>query len=440
MPVDISQPLEGYAQLQFELKIETRTFPLYANVVRLEDATIHESVHDEAVTKFTLRTSTPDYVDAVLALNQANGTPLIRWRLGFGSGDDVRWLPWQLHFVYTFRAKQEGIGSGAGHFIVIETKGILGLADRGNKTVAHRGTVSQIVQRMLGDQDAVVEPTTGDGLWIQSYQSDHDFIRERLVRMARSAKGRGNYLFFARDNVVHFHSPEYQASLLDIVYNSSGGMKLVQIDRSQHQVNTGAAGTRLVMYDPYSGVQKEINSDPDLALRLADNVHRIDRIAGGQRNIMWHLGANRPEEPENFAQNAYEASRMECFEIKLSVEKLPPVRAGDFLRVTINPKEQVSSTWGGVYLVTQAEHLIRRGAIYSVYILRRGEFNSKPSVAPELASLGVQALQSEQKAQGVPLNLKAAQDSALTRSKGRSLTGGVYLTVQDPNKAIKPQT
>lgn len=439
--MDITQPFEGFAQLQYELKIASRTFPLYSNVVRLEDAIIEESVYDSSSTIFTFRTSSIDYVDRVMALNQAQGTPIMRWRLGFGAGDDVKWLPWQLNYVYKFTAKQEGVGEASGHYVAVHTKDLLGIGDRGSQTKAHRGSVSQIVHRIVGDQnDMVIEPTTGDGLWIQSYESDTEFIRQRIVRLARNSKGRGNYLFFTRDNVIHFHSPEYQARVLDLAYNQSSGMRLALSDNSQTQVGYGASGVRLILQDPYTGTSKEIESDPNLALRLADYIHRLDKIPGGDTNVMWHLGMNRPEEPGNLAQNQYEASRLECFELQLTVQKLHVARAGDFLRVTISPSESASSTWGGVYLVVNAKHAITRGAIQSVYTLRRGEYNSSPSVPPELHELGVDALKNEQKAEGVPLNVRAAQDSALTRSEGKSLTDGVYLTVQDPNKAIKPQT
>jgi hypothetical protein len=437
VPQDISIPYPGLARLQLELKIEQQTVQILSQAVQLDRAVFKETVYGPAVLVITLSTTTIDYVDRVLNLNQASGTPLMRWRLGFGSGSDTQWLPWQLYYVRGFTARQEGIGDASGHYVVLQCEDLLSLADRGNRTVAYRGTISQIVQRIFAGADTVVEPTSGDGVWYQSYQSDFNFVRSRLVRMARSAKGRGNYLFFARDNVVHFHSPEYQPNLLDLAYSTSGGMRLEQLDLSQKRVNTGAAGVRLVLHDPYSGVSKEIVSDPSRSLRFANFVHRLDSIAGGDLAIMWHLGANRPEEPENLAQNTYESARQECFEMRLTVDKLYPARAGDILRVTVNPKSSEDSRWSGAYLVTSASHAFIQGTLNSVYELKRGEYSNKPTVNPDIART-TNALSNPQQAQGVPINLRSVQDSALTRSSGKSLTGGVYLTTQDPNKAPIP--
>jgi hypothetical protein len=374
----------------------------------------------------------------VLKAVNASGTPLLRFRYGLGVPGTYVWSAWQSHLILSHEALPEGTGPSAGHTVKLYTGDLLRVLSRVVKIKAYRGTISKIVGEIAtanGLTDTVIEPTVGDGLWVQT-TNDADFIRDRLVCRAKSARGRGNYVFFVRDNVLHFHTFDYQTQIKELNYYAASHANLTLSDLSQSKLNAGASGVLLIVHDPYTGQSEEIKTDRNVALRLANSIHRLDKVVGAERTVGLHMSTDRLKEGAHIAQNAYESARSECFQLKFMVERTAPLRAGDLLRINVDPSAENASTWSGLYATVSANHQISKGAIQSVYILQRGEQLAAKGSTNSIRTLGVESLQDEQNAPGVEINVPEAQSSSLTRGAGKAVSSGVFLTVQDKNDAL----
>lgn len=443
MANDITQPVQGQAFLEFELRLPNQTIPYISALEVPETHRITETVFGYNQAEIGFTTTSTQFLDKILKALDTNGEPLIRWRMGLGIADGIQWIPWQLFYVYQYSAVFQGLGPTAGHYIKLTTRDLLHKIDRASKTQAHRGKVSAIIKKLAannGLNDLVVEDTEGESVWVQSYEGDFEFARQRLLKRARNAKGRGNYYLYVRDNVLHFHTIEYQTSIQDFNYYLSPATKLEAIDLAQAKINDGSAGVRVIYHDPYTGRSKEISSDPNQAVRLGNSIPRLDKITGAPRNIREHKINTQDENagPNALAQNAYEYARSECFTLKMQTSRTTFIRPGQLLRINIEPSAEATSSWSGLYLVASASHVIDHNALDSVYILQRGEQRVSRTTNNALAGYGVDTIEDSQNAPGYDLNLREAQASSLTKGAGKESSNGAYLSVQDRNSALSP--
>ena len=440
---NITAPVEGQAYVDYELVLPTGPIQLINPLVRFLGSTYSETVYGYAHANITIQTLTADYADRVLKALESTGSPFIRLRLGQGVPDHIAWTPWQLHYVRQYRGSFEGIGPTAGHQINLHTEDMLSLVDRASRTSAHRGKVSEIMQKLAdrnGLKNTVIEPTNTQGLWIQSYTGDFEFARQRLVRVARSAHNRGNYFLYARDNVLHFHTVDYQAEVKEMSYFNSSSERLHLASLPQEKIDMGSAGVRIVRHDPLTGESGEESSNPSAAIRYSNWISKLSSVNGAQRNFSFHISENKVTEAVNLAQNMYEAARQECYELQMQTTKTRLLRAGDILNLVLEPKSGQASTWTGLWLVATGSHSITKGAINSVYVLQRGELTALKGVSNALLSQGLNIVEDTQNAPGVSLNLQQTQVTQLTTGAGKTVGSGVFSQVQDPQKALVPKT
>lgn len=442
MSIDATHPVSAQGFLEFELKLPNQTATSAVRTIVMERSSVFETVFDHGRAEIQFRTTVTDYVDTVLRASNATGKPLIRFRWGIGTGAQIIWTPWQLHYVVHTRTGFDSIGNNTGHLVILQTRDLLHLINRNSKTRPHRGTVSDVVKKLAAESGiakTAIEPTTGEGIWIQSFEGDFDFVRSRLLCRARSTRGRGNYYLFVRDDTLHFRTVEYQAAVNNLTYFASAALRLEGADQSQCKLASGSSGVRLVVHDPYTGLSSEIANDPEKATKLGNTIARLDLIAGAQRNMQEHRVQLRNEEagPTALAQNAYESARSENYQLKLQASGLAILRAGDILRIKINPNNSASSSWSGFYLIASCQHDIVKTELVSTYILQRGEYD-RARTATSQSAYGVTTLQSQQAAPGHPLNVQEIQASSLTKVVGNSSGNGSVLTVQDKSAAPVP--
>ena len=373
-----------------------------------------------------------------------NGQPFIKWRIGLGRQESLEWLPWQQHYVFRYSAEFKGVGTTTGYLVKLITCDLLHFINRAHRTQAHLGTISSIVQRLAVFNNlsgTVVEDTLGTGIWIQSYQGTADFIRKRLLPRARSTRRRGNYYLFMRDNVLHFHTIDYQTTVKAFNYYASAASRLEVIDTAQDKVNSGAAGVRTIYHDPYTGLSKLVESDPNKALRLANTIPRLNQAVGTKRNVLEHRVQIRDEEAGStaLAQNAYESARSECFQVKFLTSMTTLLRPGEVLHIDLGTSSGSTSIWNGLYLIAKADHQIDHAHLESVYILQRGEQSAARTgnSSSSSANYGSTSLVADQTAPGYDLNVREAQSSSATRGAGKAASDGAHLKVQDRNAAPK---
>ena len=438
----VNDSLEGRTLVEVELRLpNNKVIPFgQVNVTHVKSV-ITESIKKPSTHELVVQAPTVDYVDNLIRAAQSTGTPKLRYRIGVGLPGRTAYLPWQDQIITDLGAVLNGIGKGAGHFCRMQISDYLFTASRKTKVTSRRGKISAIVARIAqenGVSNTVIEETSGEGLWIQSFVNDTDFIQSRMLPRAVSAKGRGNYNFYVQDNTLHFHTPDYQAALKELVYYQDNSISLTQIDESQLMLRQGASGARLIVYDPYTGQMREVASDPTKVLRLGNVAHPLSNITGADLNVPYHLSTNAPAEAENIAQSLYDSAHSQTLGLKLEVTRSIFLRVGDILRVIISPTSDRSTVWSGIYLVTDSCTVIESGVMVSSFMVKRGEFQTSSLAPTSYQVLGDTVIISDQAAPGQPLNLKTAQSSTLAHGAGTSNFTSVFVETQNRSAAPSP--
>jgi hypothetical protein len=433
-----SQLYPGQAVVEYELVVpNNRTLVLSNGIFNHVSTTTIESIYGVCEYKHRVLTTTVDFADKLLKQAMASGTPRLRFRFGVGTPDKMFWLPWQEHVIVGWSGVLESAGDQAGHALDIVTQDYLYLLGRGNIAQAHRGSISTILRTMGNDHGfvaQVIEDTVGEGIYIQTPGCyDVDFVRNRLIPRALNRRNRGNYAFYFKDNAMHFHSPDFQAEVHDVLYYQANSASVVFRDQSQEMLPYGVANTVVVAYNPYTGETKTLQSRSQNALKMASSIYNLAAVPDAQRVIRYHTSGNRPEEAEAISQNVYEHARSKTFALNLNVEKMIDIRHGDIVNLVIAPADNKSSPWSGFYLAAEVRHDISKGAVMSSYTLVRGEIGA--SLANISSTTRQDALVSDLEAPGQSLNVPEIKSSQRTKGAGKiSVNGKLYSTVLDPNK------
>jgi hypothetical protein len=434
--MDNSAIIPGQAVIEYELIVPGKK-PVAlgpSSVVHME-STVEDTVYGRSLYRHRLRTLSTDFVDLHVKQAMASSNPRMRFRLGVGVPDSTFFLPWQEHVIVHYSAVLESLNEQAGHTVEFETMDFMYLLTRGNLTLARKGTIGKIVTDMaeeFGLKQLVIEPTTGIGAYVQSFQDSAHFIRKRMVARARNDKGRGNYLFYFKDGSLHFHSPDYQAQIHNVLYYQANAAGLVQVDNSQRLLDDGNASTLMTVYDPYTAKTVVAGNDATKALKCADSIYSLDSIPGVALNLFHHVGPGIPEEAQIIGQNVYEHARSNTFNLILEVDKTIQIRHGDFINLVVTPSDEKASPWSGFYLVTSAKHVILKNAVRSVYVLARGEIQKSLANLTDVRQSDI--LVSEQAAPGQALNISEIKSSQRTKGAGSiAADGRLYTTVQAPN-------
>jgi hypothetical protein len=432
---EIIQSREGYATVEYKIVLtDKRVISFDPTRVTFVDAEITDSVYSHATALHTFRTLEPLFLDSIkVAMSTAD--PLFEFRLGFGTPQQTFWLPWQRHIITKYSARFEGIANAAGHFLVFETADSLIRFERANKVIARKGTVAEIVKTIAEENDleSVVEPTDGKFLLYQSFWDDTRFIRQRCLPRAINKSGRGGYYFFIRDNVIHFHTPDYQSNARQMNYYDVFGTELTLSDVSQDPAlwDSGVAGLRVIGHDPFTGQTQEISSTPANALRLSDYIYQFGNVNNGQLNIPYHLSANPPIEVTALAQHGYQRARQQVFRTTVTLDKTIAIRHGDLLNIGIAQQNFTASSHSGYYFVASTLHHVRKQAVSSTYSLERGEFRG--TVQSLSAQNAQNQLLPEAKAPGEFPNILEVQSSESTKGAGKQSSTKTFAVLVDVN-------
>ena len=427
--------------MQYKLVVgHKRTVNFDTNRVTFVDAELTDTVYGIGTGMHTFRTIEPAFLDSIKQV-MSDADPIMEFRLGFGNPQNTFWLPWQQHTIVKYDSKFEGIGTSAGHLLVFMTANNLVRLERSNKVAARKGTVAEIVKGIADENtmESVIEPTDGRFLLYQSFLDDTKFIRDRLLTRAINKHGRGGYYFFVRDNVLHFHTPDYQSTVRQMNYYDVFGtaLNLTDISQDPNLWDAGVAGINVIAHDPYTGQTQEIHSDPNKALRLADSIYQFSNISNGAANIFYHLSYNPPFEANAIAQYHYQQARQQTFRCTPSVDKTISIRHGDLLNLSITQQSSKASSHSGYFYVTGASHVIKKQAVNSSYTLERGEVRGQDqSLSTQNAQ---EQLVPESKAPGEDPNIIEVQSSEITKGAGKQASARTFTAVADANTG-KPLT
>lgn len=430
-----TQNLEGLAVVDYQITVsDPSKQQSVKDLMTHERSVLKDSLVDGAVYEHMFVTSSPDVLDKLFRSAQNTGTPLFKFRLGMGTPGGKVWLPWQEHCIVQYSGIAQGIGSKSGHSVQVTTQDQFHVLRRVNKTVSHKGTISSMVARIASQNklESVIESTEGEYLFVQSYADDIAFIQQRLQPRAANKSGFGNYVFYFRDSILHFHTADYQTEVKQIHYYSSPQSKLAFSDHTQQLWDDGVSGSKLYTYDPYEGKSQETGSDPELSLRYSDGSYQLESV-GGFATVRKHLSTNRPEEAKIASQTRYENTRHRAFDVVLEMSRTFNIRVGDIVQLIITPETAKSSAWAGLYLVQSLVHTVKRGSLNSVFKLSRGEITrDRTSVTTQSAD---QSLTPVSEAKGKPVNLAASSQSGSTIGGSKQTSASTFTALADANKA-----
>lgn len=385
-----------------------------------------------------VQTSTRNFVDSLIRDSTKGGTPHIRLRIGYGSaGNSIKWLPWGEYLIRSDASTIVGLGKGAGYMASLTCCDKLFEIHRVNRVQARKGKISDIVKGIADFHGvpAVVEETKYEGIWVQSYISDYEFILNRMIPRAINDKGRGNYKFFFKDGTLHFHTMDYQADVKEFAYYASSGISLRHIDATQSRVDAGSGGVRVVIHDPYSGIRQDIESDPALALKLGNTLPDIAKVKGIQKNVLYHVGSNRISEVSAIGQSIYERTRAGNYRVELSLAKSLFFRAGDIVNLVVNPSQSQTTPTSGMYYVPTVTHNVEKTSLMSTVILERGEYYVNQASHTQLVQQGQNVISAPNSAEGQALNIGDTASSATTKGAGKETSRRLFLDARDPNAA-----
>lgn len=404
-------------------------------------STLTESVFGTAAYTHQFTCGDTAFVNKYLRLASAVVTPKALFRMGLIQGDGY-WYPWQEHVLVAHSAEPLGRDGCSGHRLAISTQDLSYAMDRSSKTIARRGTISDIVAAIAGEngiESTVIEPTDGEGVYIQSFQSDTEFIRKRLLPRALNRKGSGGYFFFFRDGALHFHTLDYNAGVKTFDFYDNNQVLLTSTDHSQQLFDDGIAGTRFIAHDPYTAQVQEVTSSPADAPRLADVLNPTSSVTNAQLNVPYHLGPNPPSEVGAMAQYAYSVARLRAYDLLLTFNGIADVRVGDIIDLTVRQESRAASPFSGLYFVTQVVYKIVDKTLTIITTLNRGETARLSTDTLVSASSSRLVLDPNGQDQAVPamtapgrtININELGSSPLTTGSSSQTSRTVVVPVRD---------
>jgi hypothetical protein len=354
---------QALIELGFRLGDSAEVTAVTGKNATIEDSVIHETINQPSRHTHLIRTKTPDYLDKLFHAIMQSGTPRIQVRAGLVSGNRQSFLPWQNHQVVYYKAQPYQDG----HDIRLDTADQLFTAGRVDQKVrARRGLVSEIVTAIANENNVttLIEPTKSNGgeIYIQSLMDDVSFITKRLLPKAINAKGRGNYRLFMKDNVLHFHSPDYQADIHQLDYfNRSASTALHYSDNSQGCLLSGAAGATALVHDPYTGASQSVRHDPARALNFSKVTPNFNSLPRADQPVPIHVGSNRVDEVQATVQNIFETTYSSMFEVELRMERMLFIRLNDMIDIIVRPDQAKTSPGPGFSQSRRLSTLSSRG-------------------------------------------------------------------------------
>jgi hypothetical protein len=415
--------VDGTFQVQISLHIQFDGYETVPDLVH-ERSEITMAVNQPARHIHQFSTVNLDVVDVLTKNSVLQSTPNVRIRIGVSQGHGVFWFPWQDHLLFN----TDIVPLGKGYSITFITADFLEASKRQYKTRFHSGTIQSIVQKIATDNDLnyIIEPTEGSWSYIQSNQTDGDFLA-KLVPRAVNKFGRGGFRYFVQDNVLHFHTLEYMATIRNANVFSLSGTKVVLSSRVQDAVDEGGPGVRVLGIDPYEGQAYAFESNQDKVVNHGNQAPDLTPLSRLVLGI--HPSANRLEELKAVAQSNFDWARSNLMNCTLTIEKGYPVQINDIIRTTLNSAASQQSPWGGLYTVIGISHVITKGTSMSTIKLQRGEFLVS-NVSKSTADGSLQT--SDYAAQGQPIDLNDISTSLSTKGPPDSFTDGRYVRMVIP--------
>lgn len=276
-----------------------------------------------------------------------------------------------------------------------------GALDRKVRSFAEGRRVSDIVAEIAGlngwqaiieDTDAALEtPFNSKG------ESDFNFIRDQLLKQARSANGGSDYLlFFDEEDALHFHTSRFQSGethLFTLARDMSGSvLSFSPTDAAIFGVLQGGGNAKFTSPVSAQGGTAEITSTATAGVNgegaptTLDSAAKPSLGAGTQSYV--NLYSRHPAEVERIARSRHEHYRRFTYQAEMSVRGTHRVRPLDYVRVEIVKTNGEQHYLSGNFQVFKVKHNFSAGSDWSTSydLLREGlpaEGGTEPIVASQ---------------------------------------------------------
>jgi hypothetical protein len=356
-----------------------------------------------------------DYVDS-------NPIPKVWIRYGLQTGDQGKMTDWELHTIVSVKSNPSSTAdTSLGDFFTMVTADFLYVMQKDERVSTRKGRISDMVQAMAtvaGFEKFSIEPTDLDYALVQTFQSDYDFITNRLLPIASNKDSASSFLLFTRGEFIHFHTANYQLSgVYEFNYGSSvhdaTNISISNMGNSNEilQIN----GLNLVAVDPLQGVTINWKTNPSRELILSDSSPQ----RAGVSYKTGHVGQNQLSNMYAESQWQYSIDKASAYEFEFTISNYPYIGVGDVVSSKLQRGQ--GDRWEGLYLVKKVTHSIENSRVLSHYKMTRGEYVSQDGVP----------------AQGKKLSGLAVDSSGLTSgtSGGFQNESGMVVEVNDPGRA-----
>jgi hypothetical protein len=250
-----------------------------------------------------------------------------------------------------------------------------------------------------------------------------------LVVRAINGSGRGGFRYYVQDNVLHFHTLDYSATLRIANIFSLPGTVTNLTTRVRDAVDEGAPGVRILGIDPYEGQAYSFDSDSNKLTIHGNQTPDLKPL--GPLVVGRHPSWNKTDELKAIVQSIYDSAHIGLMGCVAYVEKGYPVQLNDLIRVVYQSSSAQQSPWGGLYSVAGVTHTVEKGVANSVIRMERGEFQVS-NLDQNHADGAINT--SDFVADGLPINLSSVVASLETKGPPDSFTGGRYVKqVQVPS-------
>ena len=352
---------------------------------------------------------------------------LVRVRLGFAAGSVITWDDWEWHRILSCVLDTASLSAGNTPVAVtLVTADELAWLDVSSRVTARRGVVSDQVAEIMSaypfggmPMTSSIEPTPEKFSFIQSYQTDYEFIDERLRFYANNAQSQGNYLLFTRGHALHFHTPGWKVRDVWVCSLTGSGSPTLSTstDGLFKAFADGGAGVETTAYDPLTDATLSRETSADIARRYSD----LAPAPSGTRQNPVHVGQNRTGAELARAQSVFEMAKTSTYRLSFVVSGQSQVGVGDLIRI----ESPVSSTAGYYYVESIEGHLFDV-ALKVALTVCRGEIGS-PAPASGAGS------QDQYAAPGRMVDVRSASSSPAVNGNSRErLITGTAVPVMDP--------
>jgi len=363
--------------------------------------------------------------DDLSKLIDTEESPKIWIRHGVTDGSQSFFTEWEPQVLVSVRSKPSTTPDAPhGFAITIVTSDLLYLMNKEERVVSRKGKINDIISSIAlanGFEKLAIEPTQGDYALVQSFETDFDFVVDRLLPAAGNKEGASQFLFFARGAFFHFHTINYQLSgLYTFDYGASSNTltNVTLTNRTNTNDRKPSSGVKLVAFDPLTGKTTAWETRSDSELSLANTLPKVKGTVYSQK----HVGQNQLTALYSESQSQYVDAKDDLHDVTFLVDNFPFIGVGDVVNGQFVTGQ--GDPWSGFYFVKYVKHTIENSRIISLYSLTRGEFVSdNPNVTGKQLNEG---------------ELAASNLTSSTTGNFPGSSGGTVVEVNNPGSLLIP--